>query len=379
MQNQLEQLEKDCGIEWREYRLDEVFDNIVQGRRLKKQDQVSGCLPFVMAGVTNTGIVDYIGNEVRVFPKNSLTVDIFGNVFYRSYEYGMGDDTGAYWNADNRIPKFAMLYIATTMQKYMAGKFDFGHKLRSSRSLDFKIKLPTITQNGTFLIAFDFIEQFIAALNAERLAALNAERLAALNAYLTVTKLKDYVLTVEEQAALDGLDTMALGQFNLANLYGKSSRGRRLKSADRIDGDLPFVTAGETDTGISAWIGNAVHKYSKNTVTIDMFGSAKYRDYDYGADDHVAIVHTEKLPKFAVLFLTAAIHKSSHAGQFDYSRNFYASDADELNISLPVKSDKTPDYDYMSLVMSAMQKVVIKNVVDYLDVRIEKTGECIEG
>jgi hypothetical protein len=31
----------------------------------------------------------------------------------------------------------------------------------------------------------------------------------------------------------------------------------------------------------------------------------------------------------------------------------------------------------MSLVISAMQKVVIKNVVDYLDVRIEKTGELV--
>ena len=81
----------------------QLFDSIVQGRRLKKQDQVSGKMPFVMAGVTNTGVVDYIGNQVRIFPKNSLTVDIFGNVFYRSYEYGMGDDTGAYWNTDNHI------------------------------------------------------------------------------------------------------------------------------------------------------------------------------------------------------------------------------------------------------------------------------------
>ena len=99
----------------------QLFDSIVQGRRLKKQDQVSGKMPFVMAGVTNTGVVDYIGNQVRIFPKNSLTVDIFGNVFYRSYEYGMGDDTGAYWNTDNHISKSAMLYLATTMQRFMVG------------------------------------------------------------------------------------------------------------------------------------------------------------------------------------------------------------------------------------------------------------------
>ena len=47
-------------------------------------------------------------------------------------------------------------------------------------------------------------------------------------------------------------------------------------------------------------------------------------------------------------------------------------------IDLPIKSDKTPDFDYMSLVISAIQKVVIKNVVDYLDVRIEKVGEVLQ-
>ena len=127
-------------------------------------------------------------------------------------------------------------------------------------------------------------------------------------------------------------------EYSLEALFGRSTRGRRLKSADRIAGNLPFVTAGETDTGISDWIGNKVRIFSKNTITIDMFGSAKYRGYEYGADDHVAVVHTEKLSPQAALFVTTAIHKSSHAGQFDYSRNFYATDADKLTIQLPTIS-----------------------------------------
>ena len=60
-------------------------------------------------------------------------------------------------------------------------------------------------------------------------------------------------------------------------------------------------------------------------------GSAKYRNYEYGGDDHVAVVHTEKLPMKAAIFVTTAIHKSSHNGQFDYGRNFYAKDADNLD------------------------------------------------
>lgn len=89
-----------------------------------------------------------------------------------------------------------------------------------------------------------------------------------------------------------------------------------------IQGNLPFITAGEADEGVSAFIGNKVQVFSENTTTIDMFGSAKYRNFKYGGDDHIAVVHTNKLPKFASIFVTSAIHKSSYNGQFNYGRNF---------------------------------------------------------
>ena len=368
MQSQLQQLEKDEGIEWQKFNLEKLFGKSTRGRRLKSADRIEGSLPFVTAGETDEGISAFIGNKVTVFSKNTVTIDMFGSAKYRGYQYG-ADDHVAVVHTEKLSPPVVLYLTAAIHKSSHAGQFDYSRNFYARDADALIIQLPTVTQNGESKIAFDFIEKF--------LATLDAERLATLDAYLKTTGLKDYALTAEEQTALDALNTVVWGKFNLENLYGKSSRGRRLKSAERVEGELPFVTAGETDTGISAWIGNDVHIYLKNTVTIDMFGSAKYRNYDYGADDHVAVVHTEALPKFAALYLTAAIHKSSHAGQFDYSRNFYASDADELNLSLPLKKDKTPDYQTMSLIISAMQKVVIKNVVNYLDVRIEKTDELV--
>lgn len=174
----------------------------------------------------------------------------------------------------------------------------------------------------------------------------------------------DSDLTPEEQSAFDRFNNNEIQwkTFNVKELFGESTRGKRLKSFDRLGGTLPFVTAGEANAGISAFISNEVEVFSKNTSTIDMFGSAKYRDYFYGADDHVAVVHTEQLPKYAAMFITTALHKASHAGQFDYSRNFYAKDADELNISLPCKSSE-PDYNFMATYMRAIQKLVLKDVI----------------
>lgn len=147
-------------IEFGTFSYNNIFNNIVQGRRLKKDDQVSGNIPFVMAGTTNTGVVNYIANPVASFPKNSITIDIFGNTFYRSYDFGAGDDTGIYWDDEKKYSKEIMLFFATSMEKSISGKFDFGNKLRSSQSLNFKMKLPLKNNQPNY----EIMETFISAI-----------------------------------------------------------------------------------------------------------------------------------------------------------------------------------------------------------------------
>ena len=132
----------------------------------------------------------------------------------------------------------------------------------------------------------------------------------------------------------------------------------------------------EAEEGVSAFIGNDVEVFEKNTTTIDMFGSAKYRNYRYGGDDHVAIVHTENVPMKAAIFVTSACHKAAHTGKFDYGHNFYAKDADALDIMLPSKDGK-PDYQAMELLISAIQKLVIKDVVRYANRKIAGAKQVI--
>ena len=123
-----------------------VFDCIKQGRRLKKDDQKEGKIPFIMSGVTNTGVVNYISNPVAIFPKNSITLDIFGNAFYRNFEFGAGDDTGVYWSETEEYSSKSMLFFTTAMNVAVAGQYSYGHKLRSSKSLDLTMKLPVINE-----------------------------------------------------------------------------------------------------------------------------------------------------------------------------------------------------------------------------------------
>jgi hypothetical protein len=94
---------------------------------------------------------------VAKFPKNSVTIDIFGNTFYRNYDFGAGDDTGVYWDNEKNYSEKTMLYLTSSMSKLVQGKFDFGNKLRSSQSFDFKVQLPIHNNKPNYEIMETFI------------------------------------------------------------------------------------------------------------------------------------------------------------------------------------------------------------------------------
>lgn len=319
-------------------------------------------LPALTAGIQNQGLNNYVPRDNATILKNVISISAnganTGATFYQSKEFTVLQDAYAIkWiYTDEKLSDNSYIFLTSSIHKTIYGNYEWTNKAGWERIKNDKIKLPT--KNGK--IDFDFMESFIAELSA----------------YLKVSGYDNYELSDEELDALQKFEMLEWSSFNLKDLFGQSTRGKRLKGADRISGTLPFVTAGEADEGISAYISNDVEVFEKNTTTIDMFGSAKYRNYKYGADDHIAVVHTEKLPKYASIFVTTAIHKSSHNGQFNYGKNFYAKDADELFIQLPVKNG-TPDFETMELLISSVHKLVIKDVVLYSDKKIAATKKIV--
>lgn len=353
-------------VEWGEYRLGDLFD-IENTLSFNADSLVDGeDYDYVTRTSTNQGILRSTGfvnkeniNEAGVWSLGLLQMDFF----YRNKKWYAGQFVRKIIPKIELTPGIIPFFTAVlNHQKPILLSVLVRNVDDTFKNL--KVNLPV--KKGK--LDLDFMDSFVAQLEAERVAQLSA--------YLKISGLDDYELSDVEQSTIDNYDKLEWSEFNLEKLFGKSTRGKRLKSADRISGDLPFVTAGETDEGVSDFIGNNVHVFARNTTTIDMFGSAKYRNYEYGGDDHVAVVHTEGLPMDAAIFVTTSIHKSSHNGQFDYGKNFYAKDADTLNIKLPIRDGK-PDYDKMSVIISAIRKLVIKDVVQFSDKKILTIKEVI--
>lgn len=328
-------------------------------------------MPALTAGIQNQGLNNYVPKNNATILKNVISISANGKntgaTFYQNKEFTILQDAYAIrWKDKNDILNDChYLFLAGTISKAIYGNYEWTNKAGWERIKTDKIFLPITSAKK---IDFDFIEEFIAELEERSVAELEA--------WLRAAGFENYNLTEEEQTAIKEIDKQEYKMFNVEDLFGKSTRGKRLKSADRVTGSLPFVTAGETDEGISAFIGNRVTIFPANTTTIDMFGSAKYRNYEYGADDHIAVVHTQKLQEDAAIFVTSAIHKSSHNGQFDYGKNFYAKDADELNILLPTKG-VVPDYSKMATIISAVKKLVIKDVAEYANKKIRVAQQVI--
>lgn len=376
-----------ASVEWGEFSVSDLFE-LKKITKMLSKEHLSGEFlhPVYSSESTNNGIVGYTDCPEFICNSEHPVYITFGD-HTRTFNLAK-KSFSVLDNVKVLLPKIqserGLLFIITEWQKQIP---NLGYSRHWKVAKICMLRLPT--KNGQ--LALDFMEKFVAELEARRVAELEA--------YLAAAGLKDCALTAAEEAALRRVqlvapehigaaetgercnklhptETVCWKKFNLQKLFGKATRGKRLKSADRISGSLPFVTAGEADTGISAFIGNNVEVFKSNTVTIDMFGSAKYRNYEYGGDDHIAVVHTDQLPQMAVLFITAAIHKAAYTGEFHYGRNFYAKDADKLNILLPEK-DGQPDYGFMQTLLSAVQKTVIQDVVQYADRKIAATQAVI--
>lgn len=265
------------------------------------------------------------------------------------------------------IPQGAILYFTTVLNKLKPILLSVLVRNVDETFLNNIVNLPININNE---IDFEFMEEFIAELEAERVAELTA--------YLKVSGLDNYELSSEEERALQEYETLELKEFEYREIFNRIKQGRRLKKDDQIPGEIPFVMAGTTNTGVVNYVSNPVASFPKNSITIDIFGNTFYRNYDFGAGDDTGVYWNSSISysKEIMLFFATSMSKSIE-GKYSYGKKLRSSQSLDFKMKLPVIND-SPDYQFMELLISAVQKLVIKDVVIYADRKIEKTKEVVK-
>ena len=342
-----------ASVEWGKYRIDDLFKIQTSAKRFdanKVNIIENGRYPYVVRTSSNNGQKGFLDeNESFLNAENTIS---FGQdtatIFYQEKPYFTGDKIKVLVPKVYKFNKKNAQFFLASMNIAFS-KFSWG----SSR--------------------------FIEELEAERIEELEAERIEELEAYLSVSGLKDTQLTADELSAVNDLisKNIEFKPFCYDVIFDKIVQGRRLKKDDQIAGDIPFVMAGVTNTGVVGYISNPVASFPKNSITIDIFGNAFYRNYDFGAGDDTGVYWSEKsdYSKEIMLFLTCSMGKSIE-NKFSYGKKLRSSQSFKFKMQLPVKNEQ-PDYELMSTLISAIQKLVIADVVKFSDEKIKATKQVV--
>lgn len=336
-------------------------------------------LPVLTAGIENQGLNNYAPRDNATILKNVISISAnganTGATFYQNKEFTVLQDAYAISFKEEYIPNDNQyLFLTGAIAKSIYGNFAWTDKAGWEKVKKEFIQLPT--KDGK--IDFEFMDDCIRELEEERIHELEEERIHELSAYLTVSGLDNYELSSEEKESLDAYGSIMFGECKFKDIFDKIKQGRRLKKDDQIVGNIPFVMSGRTNTGVVGYISNPIALFPKNSITIDIFGNSFYRSYDFGAGDDTGVYWNDKTQysKEAMLYLTTAMEKTL-LGKYSYGKKLRSSQSFNFKMQLPTKDGKI-DFSYMELLISAVQKLVIKDVVLYADEKIQSTKKIVK-
>lgn len=375
-------------VKWGEYKLGELFEicsskKIFHANELPEiyESKVSGSFPYVVRSTQNNGVKGYIKENYDYANDGgtlSFAQDTF-SVFYQKEKYFTGNKVKILKPLFNVKNENVLIFIVAGCNNSLkALSWGMGSTVETIEN--FIIQLPQ-TENGK--IDYEFMETFVAKLQFRRVAELEA--------YLSATGLKDYTLTKEETEAYHSLFThKSWGKYKLGDLFTKiKTNSLHYKTSDLPSVSdniycLPALTAGIQNQGLNNFVPYENATVLQNVISISAnganTGATFYQSQKFTVlQDAYAIkwIYTNnKLTDKQYLFLTGSISKAIY-GTYEWTNKAGWERIKNNAIFLPQTENGKIDFEYIELLISAIQKIVIKNVVLYADKQIAKTQKVI--
>lgn len=337
---------------WRWFRYDEIFD-IKKGFYNKKPEKSgNGTIPFIGATESNNGITsmhtleeieaasktgDNPNQDIseKLFAGNCITVSNNGSIgfaFYQEKEFTCSHDVNPLYLKGYTLNKHIAMFLCTLIELEQY-RWAYGRKWRPKRMPASLIKLP-VCKNGK--PDWNWIENYM----QQRITLC------------LPTKSKEvWEDRYDNKPILNsiGLDEIEWKWFKYDDIF-TIQKGKRLTKADMVSGITNYIGATDTNNGITEKIGNTEHIYEGNKITVSYNGSiaeAFYQADPFWATDDVNVLslkhHT--LNAHIAMFLTTLIHVEKY--RFNYGRKWDKELMQKSNIKLPVKSDGTPDWEFI--------------------------------
>lgn len=131
---------------------------------------------------------------------------------------------------------------------------------------------------------------------------------------------------------------------------GKIESGRDIYALERMEGNIPYITAGSQNNGIGYFVGNKNDTYDRGYIAINRNGAvglAFYHPYWSVMGNDCRKLHLFEADEniYVGIFVATAISMQSKS--FSYSRKLGTGRANKLQIMLPISINGDPDYKFM--------------------------------
>ncbi|GEJ39676.1 putative type I RM modification enzyme [Flavobacterium psychrophilum] len=141
------------------------------------------------------------------------------------------------------------------------------------------------------------------------------------------------------------LENFTWGEFSYQQIFGENiSRGMRLIETDRLDGDVLYFSASDSNNGLTDSISNPLFIES-NALIYTTFGSCFFVEGEFTASDEVSIFKHEKLNLFNGLFIATVITLNKY--KYTFGRKAFNNKYSKDTIYLPIDKSNEIDWELM--------------------------------
>ena len=318
---------------WGEFKVGDYFTQERGKEKAPKQNKDGDC-SLIQETNSNNGF-DRLVQPTVIFKGNAITISInyASNVFYQKDDFCASVNIAIIRN-DN-LNLYNGYFIASVLSSAHR-KFDYQNKISKELIDDEIIKLPA-TPDGQ--PDWDYMESYMKAVMEESEKSLENLKKADDTKHL--------------------IDVSGWKEFRVGDLFDTSLSKDDIQPKSIVEGDIPLISSSKTDNGIVAYIQDDKATLQKaGTITADMFGKVFYQSNPYHCVSHGRV--NILTPKFDIneyigLFIASVIERISNE-KYTFDSICTGKKLAEDIISLPIKSDGQPDWDYMESYMKAVME-----------------------
>lgn len=368
-------------VKWGEFKIGDLFE-IQNTLSFNANKLVEGNeYDYVTRTSFNQGILQTTGfvNKDNINPSGTWSLGLLQmDFFYRRKPWYAGQFVRKI------VPKFdlpenVILFFTTLLNMQKKVLLSVLVRNVDEKFRNIIVSLPITPENK---IDFDFMEAFIRELEEERIRELTA--------YLKVSGFDNYKLSKCESEALAHFNELKWKEFRIGDLYNKielhnlNFNKKKDTSSEKSEKyTLPIVNAKHGENGIMFYGDKNIFDSEEMTIDIVQNGAVATGDV-YPQPQRTGVLWDAYLIKSikhkdsreSLFYFTATIQKSIKQ-KFCYEFKATWERVKEEMIFLPVTSDDSPDYTFMETFISAVQKLVIKDVVLYADKKIAATKQAV--